>query len=138
MTINITIGLSEDLFERAKQYAARQQREISDAITELLDEALPVANGEENGDDNPWSGQEEAMERERQAYIAMHPKLKKKYLGKHVAIFGGQLVDQDDDYAALYARIDKKYPNEFVWLTTVREEPIRTATLFSPRFNQAE
>jgi hypothetical protein len=47
-------------------------------------------------------------------------------MGQHVAIYGGQLVDHDQDFAALFERIEKAYPDEFVWLATVGEEPLPT------------
>ncbi|MFN8493757.1 MAG: DUF5678 domain-containing protein [Caldilineaceae bacterium] len=74
------------------------------------------------------------VEQERQAYIAMHPFLKANFLGKHVAIYQGQLVDYADDFGALYERIDAKYPDVFVWLDTVAEEPVETILLRSPLF----
>ena len=42
----------------------------------------------------------------------------------------------DDNFAALYARIDAKYPDEFVWLTPVEEEAIPTIVVRSPRFDR--
>lgn len=75
-----------------------------------------------------------AVERERNAYIALHPLLKEKFLGKHVAIHQGQLIDSDNDDDALYARIDATYPDLFVWLDTVTEEPLEVITLRSPTF----
>jgi hypothetical protein len=78
------------------------------------------------------------MEREMLAFIQMHPVLKKKYLGQHVAIFGSQLIDMDEDYAALYERIDAQYPDQFVWMATVEDEPIPTLVFRSPRLEAAE
>jgi hypothetical protein len=83
-----------------------------------------------------WSEPNEAVDREMQAYVAMHPQLKQQFLGKHVAIYGGELIDMDDNFAALYARIDAKYPDEFVWLTPVEEEAIPTIVVRSPRFDR--
>ena len=39
--------------------------------------------------------EEDMATREREAYIAMHPMLKEQYMGQHVAIFEGQLIDID-------------------------------------------
>ncbi len=77
--------------------------------------------------------EEAAVEREMQAYIALHPRLKEKYLGQHVAIYDGKLIDVDEDYGALYQRIDAQYPDEFVWLATVEEEAMPTLIFRSPR-----
>ena len=52
----------------------------------------------------------------------------------HVAIHGGRLVDHDTDYGALFERIDDRFPDRFVWLTMVEDEPIGTLTFRSPRF----
>ena len=64
----------------------------------------------------------------------MHPTLKEKYYGKHVAIYEGKLIDVDEDGQALYRRIDAHYPNTFVWMTEVKDEPIDVVYMRSPRF----
>ncbi len=71
--------------------------------------------------------------REMEAYIALHPALKANYMGQHVAILDGQLIDHDSDPAALYERIAARYPDRFVWLTAVEEEPLATVKFRSPR-----
>lgn len=76
----------------------------------------------------------DAVEREMQAYIAMHPALTEKYLGQHVAVLDGQLIDVDPEYDALYQRIEAQYPDQFVWLTKIELEPIPTLVFRSPRF----
>lgn len=75
-----------------------------------------------------------AVERERNAYIRLHPFLKENFLGKHVAIYQEQLIDSDENYDALYARIDAQYPDVFVWLDTVTAAPLEVITLRSPTF----
>ena len=124
-----TVDISEKLYARARWVAQTRHQEVNELIATILDENLPplvtVEEKEEKID--------AAADREMDAYIAMHPELKTKFFGKHVAIYGGQLVDMDDDYETLYLRIDKKYPHQYVWLTTVREEPIPTLTFRSPR-----
>lgn len=67
-----------------------------------------------------------------QAYIALHPQLKTTHFGQYVAIYGGQLVDHDADHAALYERIDARYPNEYVWMSKVEAEPMQTLHWRSP------
>jgi hypothetical protein len=81
-----------------------------------------------------WSEPDPAVDREMQAYIAMHPSLKEQYFGKHVAVYQGKLIDFDDDPAALVSRIEAQYPDEFVWITQVGPEPIQTLVFRSPRF----
>jgi hypothetical protein len=52
------------------------------------------------------------FEQERAAFIAMHPQLMEKYEGKWVAVYGGQVVDVDDDYATLYDRALDRYGDD--------------------------
>lgn len=124
-----TVDISEKLYARARRVAQTRHQEVSELIAAILDENLPPLVDVEEDE----AEIDAAADREMAAYIALHPELKTKFLGKHVAIYEGQLVDMDDDYEALYLRIDKKYPNQYVWLTTVHEEPIPTLTFRSPR-----
>ena len=124
-----TVDISDKLYARARRVAQTRHQDVSELIATILDENLPplvTIEEEEEAIDA-------AADREMNAYIAMHPELRARFLGKHVAVYEGQLVDMDDDYEALYLRIDKKYPDQYVWLTTVREEPIPTLIFRSPR-----
>lgn len=136
MTIQVTLDVSCQLYERAESLAQRRRQEITAVIEDLLEAGLPLV--EDETESITLSEPDEAMDREREAYIAMHPMLKEKFFNKHVAVYGGQLVDYDDDFEALYERIEAQYPDKFVWLSTVEEEPIPTIRVRSPRFVQDE
>ncbi len=127
MAEQINISIPQTLYQRVRELARLRKRPVEDVLTEMLEQALPPDN-EPN-----VTGEAENVEREMQAYIALHPILKEKYLGQHVAIFGGHLIDVDEDFGALYARIDAQYPNQFVWLATVEKEPMPTLVFRSPR-----
>lgn len=75
-----------------------------------------------------------AVARERDAYLRLYHHLKEKYTGHYVAIYGGELVDHDLGEAALFARIDAQYPDEFVWITQVTDTAEREIHLYSARF----
>jgi len=127
MSEYVTVTIPEALLRRAKKLARVRRRPVDVVIAELLDRALPdeassVANAED-----------EAVIREMEAYIALHPALKANYMGQYVAILDGQLIDHDSDPAALYGRIAAHYPDHFVWLTAVEEEPLATVKFRSPR-----
>ncbi|MEM7531265.1 MAG: DUF5678 domain-containing protein [Chloroflexota bacterium] len=77
----------------------------------------------------------ESLNREKEAYNRLHPLLKEKYFGKNVAIYKGELVDVDEDYISLYRRIREKYPDDVLWLSPVKEEPIGTVHPRSPRIS---
>ena len=129
-----TIHVPDPLYERVQRIAHQQQKNVNQVITELLAEAL--AHAESDSAFINRSALDPDVEREMQAYLALHPILVKHYLGKHVAIYQGQLVDYDDSFSDLVARVEKQYPDQFVWLTQVEPEPIRTIVHRSPRYDR--
>lgn len=135
MSAEVSVTLSKALSARVRQFAQQQQEEIVAVVERLLNEALPESLAAADWLD--LSEPDEGADAEMQAYLAMHPWLKEHYLGKHVAIYHGQLVDVDEDFDALFDRIDQAYPNQFVWISKVGEEPIETFTIRSPRFTVA-
>lgn len=140
MTIAITLRLPDQLYEQAKRLAEHRRQALEkllvDELAEIIAAQTTIVQPPVSESLSPESTVEmdEAVERERNAYLALHPFLKKNFLGKHVAIYQGQLIDSDQDYDALYARINAKYPNVFVWLDTVSEEPIEIISFRSPVF----
>lgn len=127
MAEQITISIPQTLYQRVRELARLREQPVDYVLAEVLEQALPPEIKPDITDETT------AVEREMQAYIALHPLLKEKYLGQHVAIYGGQLIDIDTDYGALYERIDAQYPDEFVWMATVEDEPIPTLVFRSPR-----
>ncbi|MEZ4661202.1 MAG: DUF5678 domain-containing protein [Caldilineaceae bacterium] len=128
MATTITLILPDQVYEIAKRRAQLQHKALDEM---LVNEITKTVFEAETGAELSYEP-DESVERERQAYIAMHPYLRQHYLGKHVAIYQGKLVDFDEDYGALYDRIDQQYPDIFVWLDTVGEEAMETLTLRSP------
>jgi hypothetical protein len=128
--MEVKIPISDNLYRRAKRLADMRHQEVTDVILDVLEDALPAGDMIEELDPET----EQAMQREMAAYIALHPELKEKYLGKSVAIYKGELIDMDDNFGELYKRIRSKYPDVFVWLTIVKKEAIGTIHMRSPRF----
>ena len=64
----------------------------------------------------------DAMSREVKAFEAQFEGLKEKYLGKHIAMFQGEVVDFDEDGDALLSRINRRYPDEQVLMRKVKSE----------------
>ena len=132
MTMTVTLKLNDATCRRARRLAETQQQAVADVLADWITATLPaeeIQPGLATGD----SGTDAVIEREMQAYIALHPQLKKEYLGRFVAIHGGKLIDYDDDYDALFDRVDLLYPDQFVWLTQVETEPLDTLVFRSPR-----
>lgn len=123
MTQQITLTLPNHLFERAERYAIQVQRPVA----EVLVQSLRIPETEKRIDPN------KAKIREMEAYQVLHPELWEKYPHQHVAIFQGELIDRDIDFDELWDRVEDTYPDEFVWVTTVREQPIRGVQMPSIR-----
>jgi len=129
MAKQVTLELPDLLYARAQELAYQQKQGITEVITDLLNEALIV--GEQTvGETKP----DPTVQREVNAYLEMHPRLIRDYLGKYVAIFQGKLVDQDTNFSTLMRRIEVQYPTDFVLVKKVENEPIRTITVRSPRY----
>lgn len=124
-----SVSLPEALLQRAKKLARARHRPVEVVIAELLDGVLPVAEEPAVSE----TTEDAAVRREMEAYVALHPTLKADYYGQHVAILDGRLVDHDADPATLYERIATRYPDRFVWLTAVEDEPLTTLVFRSPR-----
>ncbi|MFN8495089.1 MAG: DUF5678 domain-containing protein [Caldilineaceae bacterium] len=130
------VTLSGRISERVKRVAALQHQDVVEVIEAALEDALPW--GDDDFAEIEQRESDEAATPEMQAYIALHPILKEKYFGKYAAVYQGELIDMDDDFDALYDRIDMRYPDEFVWMSKVEEEPIPTLFFRSPRFIRNE
>jgi hypothetical protein len=134
MTTQVILNLPDNLYRQVRRLARRQRAEVTDTIAQLLASALPDSDVHSGPKD--WATADPVMEREMQAWIALYPLLRQQFHGKHVAIHAGQVIDTDDDFSALYTRIDAAYPDEFVWMSKVEDEPITTLTFRSPRLVQ--
>lgn len=135
MSDQVTVNIPERLYRRARALARERRRPLDAVIAEALEQGMPPETSESAAmpDD-----QETAVQREMAAYIALHPSLKTQYYGRHVAILDGQLIDHDGDKVALYRRIAARYPDRFVWLTAVEDEPLPTIHARSPRLVASE
>lgn len=133
MTADVTLTIPNHLFNRARQLTQRRREQTVDELVDLLDQILSSADPHETEpEDEVEITVEPEVAYEMQAYLAMHPRLKQTHLGQHVAIYGGKLIDTDEDYDALTRRIDAQYPDRFVWIATVEEAPIKTFVFRSP------
>lgn len=130
MLKQVTLTIPERLYDDAAIIA----KQTNSPLEELLVDAIDLSKLQSRLVVD-LSEADEALEREQEAYIQMHQKLKEQYLGVSVAVHGGQLVDTDTDYGALYERIMANYPMKSVWLTTVKEEATPTLMMRSPRFS---
>lgn len=135
MTQNVNVPLSDQVYHQLKRWADKHQQNLGDAIAIYLSENPPDRNGELvvlPHEPDPH------VEQEKAAYLRLYSTLKEKYFGQYVAIYGGVLIDHDTDYGHLFERVDDNYPDTFVWMTRVSDEPIETIQFRSPRFVDGE
>lgn len=130
MTRYVNVPLPDSTYQRVKQWADLRQQGVAEAIADYLANTLPATRPFVI----PPAEPDVQVEREKAAYLQLYPELREKYPGQFVAIHEGQLVDHDQEYEALFERIDDRYPDTFVWLAKVEEEPISTIVFRSPRF----
>jgi len=129
MSEYVSVTIPESLARRARELARIRRRPLEAVIAEVLDEALPPPSPTLEADDR----EDAAAVREMEAYSALYPTLRETHLGQHVAVLDGQLVDHDSSPEALYQRIVTRYPDRFVWLAKVEDEPLATLHFRSPR-----
>ncbi len=131
------ITVSGDVAEKLQRLAQQRQQNIDALLESLLNQAWQQEQGtiDELAEPGEFGN---AATPEMQAYIALHPMLKEKYLGQYVAIYRGKLIDHDPHHEALYKRIDAQYPDDFVWISLVEEEAIPTLAFRSPRIEWDE
>ena len=115
MNTHTTLTIPHSLYERARRVAQSQDRDIADVVAEALEQGLPAIEAD--------SKKPTDREREKQTFHRLHPELWQKYPLEYVAVYDGELVDHDPDRVALLQRVDEQYPDLFVLVRQVREEP---------------
>lgn len=132
MATQVTLTVPDELYHRAERIARLKEQDIKDLFTEVLTES--IMQEETLVQDTLAYEPSEVVEREKAAYIAMHPILWQRYPREHVAILGGKVVDHDTDGVALSRRVYERYPDDFVLIRQVEPEPDRVLQFRSPRF----
>lgn len=127
----VTLAIPQKLYQRARELARLRNKDVSELLAEsiVLDE--DIAEDPFVPELDPV--QETKIAREEAAFLRLHPVLREKYPDQYVAIHEGKVVDHDPDLAALYLRIIKRFPDEFVWIAPVKEDPVEVFVFRSPR-----
>ena len=118
-----TVSIPEQVYTELAPMAAQENKDVEQIIGEAVQRYL-------------WEARERQMDRELEAYRALHADLKQRCLGRYVAIHNGAMADSDADRAALSRRVRRKFGNAAVLITRVEAEPEREFMLRSPRFER--
>lgn len=117
---SVNVKLPDDTYRRLKQWADRRRQGVGEAIAELLDDTLPTIN-------LPFGDillEDAEFEREKEAYLALYPSLRRDYYSRYIAIHDARLVDHDESLGALVERLEDRFPDRFVWISQIGEEAI--------------
>ena len=76
------------------------------------------------------------IQREDNAFCAMHAELRGRYPDQYVAVYRGKVVDHDPDQLALFRRVEERYPDVPVLIRQVAPEQEEVYTFRSPRVNE--
>jgi hypothetical protein len=125
MSKKVTLAIPDEMYQRVQRIARLREQEVADVLLEsiVLVETEQAVEEEDT-----------IVDREEAAFKRLHPMLRDKYFGHYVAVYQGELLDHDEDQVALYLRVKEQYPDEFIWIAPVGEEPEETYVLHSPRF----
>ena len=125
MTAQVTLTLSDRLYERVRNLAQRRQSALAEAIIEHLEETLSPDKSPQQID-VCRTERIEALACEEAAYITLHPQLKTTHFGLYVAIYQGKLIDEDKVLGSMIERVRSQLPDQVVWMTQVKDEPLQT------------
>ena len=120
MNETVQLTLDSKLVEELKQATSQDGTSIDSIFADLALQYLREAR-------------DKKLQTEFERYQAMHAELKGKYLGQHVAIFEGRLIDFDLDPMTLDRRIEQRFGQAPILITQVAEKPIREFLVRRPR-----
>jgi hypothetical protein len=116
----LAITIQPQLKERLEQLASEQSTRPEKLLERLVRDYLHRA-------------ERDSIRAEIQAFHRMHDRLVEKYLEQYVAIYHGDVVDQDHDFQALHSRVRQRFGRQPVLLRRVAPDPQREWVFRSPR-----
>ncbi|MCX6048427.1 MAG: DUF5678 domain-containing protein [Chloroflexi bacterium] len=125
MGIQVTLDVPENIYHEVEQIAQATQRDVNELLTEVVIRSFPPFYTDPDQD---------KMQREVDAFEAMHATLWEKYPNQYVAVYQGQVIDHDADEMRLIGRIRAIYPDEIIMVDQVLPQLQRELVFRSPRF----
>ncbi len=120
MEKTIAVTLDAELLESLTQITAQKGMSVENVFADMAQQFIDEARREK-------------IHKEFEHYKALHAELKAKYLGQHVAVHEGQVVDHDADLSALIRRVRQRFGRIPIMFTQVGEQPTREFTTHSTR-----
>ncbi len=126
MGIQVTLDVPENIYHKVEQIAQATQRRVDDVLTEVVIRSFPSFYIDPDQD---------KMQREVDAFEAMHAVLWEKYPNQYVAVYQGRVIDHDDDEMTLIKRIRAIYPGQIIMVDKVLAQLQSEIVFRSPRFS---
>jgi hypothetical protein len=120
MNATLQVTLDAELVEALKEATEQQGTNIEAVIETLARQYLRDAR-------------RQVIREEFDYYRSHHAELKARYLGQHVAIHAGQVVDHDTNPLALVERVRQRFGRIPILFAQVADEPQQDYTLHSTR-----
>ncbi len=120
------IMLEPELYKRIEKAALEQETSTNNIFSEAVRQYL-------------WELNRRKVSEETRIYRQKHEQLKATYLGQYIAMFQGEVVDQDEDFQELHQRVRQQFGQQPVMITLVEETayPIITRHGFRMGMNTA-
>lgn len=114
------LTLNSDLVESVRKVANEQGQSVETVLDDLMRQYLRQVR-------------KNKIDREHEFFERMHTELKKDYLGQHVAIHQGQIIDHDRDLDNLIKRVQGKFGRMPILFALVGNEPVPTFNIRRPQ-----
>ncbi|MEA3339689.1 MAG: DUF5678 domain-containing protein [Chloroflexota bacterium] len=126
------MGISTKALRTIKPLAARlTPAEQLDLIHWLVNEKT-----NQPAEETPQDNWQTRISAEAQSWYNRPTEERQPYLGQHVAVLAGRVIDHDPNRVALYQRVQKKYPDTPVLITTAEARRPRELLILSPRLER--
>lgn len=114
------VQLDSELVTSLETAVRQQGGNVEDVLAELVQQYLRQTRREKIRQETEW-------------YQTAHAELKAIYAGQHIAIHEQQVVDYDQDVAALAQRIRQQYGRIPVLVTQVYDQPVPEFAIRRPQ-----
>lgn len=103
-----TLTIEPELYNRIQKAAQDNRSDIGEFVKQAIQQYI-------------WELGRQKISDESKIYRQRHTELKKKFLGRYIAMHEGRVVDDDAEFSALRQRIRQKFGETPVMITLVED-----------------
>jgi hypothetical protein len=128
-----TIRLSDRSTERLRSVAAVRNLSVPELLEQAVESYLSSSASTSEPRSEISAAERLQIDKEHQAFVALHQRLLESYADQYVAMREGQVIDHDYDRVALSRRVRARYGNQPVLIAPVLQQAVQTIRIRSPR-----